>query len=126
MSLLVDEATLDAIRAERARRDAAAHALGVALAEYELAKNDLRKVDESMTLDERYLRLGAVQHEFEGYKDSGMKVIARSLAMEKRIADGALAAFGLPQEGRTFTIDQKTGDVLELVAGAYVPVEDAP
>ena len=54
---------------------------------------------------------------------SHMGVVVRANAAQKAIGEAALSALGLP-ESRAFTIDDRTGEVLELVAGSYVPVKE--
>ena len=118
----IDPLVLGQIQAQVKRKDQAAFALGVVVAEYELAKAGLALLAETVTRDGRLLRLGALQHEFDGYRDLHMKMMVQANAVQASLGEAALAALGLPKEGRTFTIDEKTGDVLELIGGAYVPV----
>ena len=121
----VSNDVLAALQAEIRTKDQAAFALGVAVAEYELAKAGLALLAETVTRDGRLLRLGALQDEFDGYRDTHMKIIVRATAAQAALGEAALAALGLPAQGRNFTIDPVTGEVLELVAGAYVPVQEA-
>ena len=121
----VSNDVLAALQAEIRTKDQAAFALGVAVAEYELAKASLALLAETVTRDGRLLRLGALQHEFDGYRATHMKIIVRATAAQAALGEAALAALGLPARGRNFTIDPVTGEVLELVAGAYVPVQEA-
>lgn len=121
MTMKVSAEALSAIREQVERKDKAALALGVALAEYEIEKLRLRTA--TMTKDEKFLRLGAVQSEFDGYRDTHMRIVIGANAAQKAIGEAALAALGLHEIGRDFTIDTKTGDVLELKDGAYVQVE---
>ena len=106
-------------------KDRAAFALGVAMVEYELEKLRLGKLPAGMSNDERLERLGAVQSEFDGYRDLHMVVVARANAAQAEIGKACLIALGLPEQGRTFTIDPLTGEVLELLAGSYRPVQEA-
>lgn len=112
---------LEAIRSQSAARDRAAFMLGVALAEYEISKRELAGASRQDA--DRLLRLGALQHEFDKVKETFLGSIDRALAERKKIAEAALNGVGLGMKERSFTIDEKTGDVLELIAGAYVPVE---
>lgn len=118
----IDSQILEQIQAQVKRKDQAAFALGVAVSEYELAKAGLSLLAETVTRDGRLLRLGALQHEFDGYRDLHMKVVVQANVAQASLGEAALVMLGLPKEGHTFTIDEKTGDVLELISGAYVPV----
>ncbi len=106
-------------------KDHAAFALGVALVEYEIEKLRLGELPAGMSHDERLTRLGAVLSEFDGCRNLHMKVVMRANAAQAAIGEAALAVLGLPEAGRNFIIDPITGEVLELVAGAYVPVQEA-
>ena len=119
----VNQKTLDQIKEQVNIKDRAAFALGVAVSEYELAKAGLALLADTVPRDERLLRLGALQSEFDGYRDTHMGVVVRANAAQKAIGEEALSALGLP-ESRAFTIDDRTGEVLELVAGSYVPVKE--
>lgn len=121
----INPAALDQLREQTKRRDQAAFALGVALAEYELAKAAIYMTVDTVARDERLLRLGAVQDEFDGYRDTHMKIIVQSRTAQKSIGDAALRQLGLDSVTQTFTIDERTGEVLELIAGNYVPVMGA-
>lgn len=119
----IDDKSLEGIKEQAGIRDAAAFALGVALAEYEIEKVKISE-NKEFSNEQSLLRLGAVQSEFDGHRDLHMKIVMRSRARQKALGDAALAAVGLQTgNGREFTIDLSSGDVLELLAGAWIPVE---
>ena len=121
----ISKERLEKIQEQVALKDRAAFALGVAMVEYELEKLRLTNREVEMTQRERLERLGAVQSEFDGYRDAHMKVVVKASAAQKALGEAALAELGLASKTRVFTIDQSNGEVMELVAGAYVPVEEA-
>ena len=121
----IDAESLLRLQEQIKLKDHAAFALGVALVEYEIEKLRLGELPAGMPHEERMTRLGAVQNEFDGYRNLHMKVVVRANAPQAAVGEAALAALGLPSEGGTFIIDPVTGEVLELVAGAYVPVQEA-
>lgn len=121
----IDAAKLKLLQEQVRMRNQAAGALGVALAEYEMEKMRLDFDRQKMTPDERHLRLGALQSEFDGYRDTHMKIVVRTSAVQAAIGESALADLGLASKERTFTIDTANGDVLELLNGSYVPVKEA-
>ena len=106
-------------------KDQAAHALGVACAEFELGKARLLLAADEMSAPERHVRRGALEFEMDKYRSTHMGSVVKASARQKEIGETALAAVGLASQRRVFTIDPKTGEVLELVAGAYVPVQEA-
>lgn len=103
------------------RKDQAAFALGVAVAELELEKARVRG-SLSMSAHEKLYRIGAATSEFDKYKDTHMHVVAEANARQQEVGDAALRELGLAPE-RTFIIEPKSGDVLELVNGAYVEAQ---
>lgn len=116
---------LTQIQEQVALKNSSAVALGVAMVEYELEKLRITNRETQMPLRERYERLGAVQTEFDGYRSTHMRVVIKANVRQKEIGEAALARLGLESKTRVFTIDEKNGDVLELVAGVYVPVKEA-
>ncbi len=106
-------------------KNLAAHALGVASVELELEKLRLTDPKTELTKSERYLRMGAVQIEFDGYRSTHMGTVLRANVRQKEIGEAAIDALGLASTKRVFTIDERNGDVLELINGFYVPVREA-
>lgn len=121
----ISDESLKQIQEQVALKNSSAAALGVAMVEYELEKLRLTDRETDLTVRERYERMGAVQTEFDGYRSTHMRVVVRANARQKEVGEAALAALGLASKTRVFTIEEKTGEVLELVAGAYVPVKEA-
>ena len=103
-------------------KDQAAFALGVAVAELELEKARVRGSLE-MSDHEKLYRIGAAHSEFDKYVGTHMRTVAGANSKQAEVGEAALRELGLPHE-RTFTIDPKSGEVLELLNGAYVPVEE--
>lgn len=116
---------LSKLKEQIALKNSSAAALGVAMVEYELEKYRITNKETELSPQERYQRLGAVQTEFDGYRNTHMRVVVRANARQKEIGEMALAALGLASKTRTFTIDENNGDVLELIAGIYSPVKEA-
>jgi len=121
MRIRIRPDALKAIQGEVAARDRAAFMLGVALAEYEINKTELGQ--SARPEGQKLLRLGALQHEFDTVKATFMGSIHKHLDGRREIAERSLAELGLDIPSRTFTIDETTGDVLELLNGNYVPME---
>ena len=117
----VQDSDLRSLRAELQRRDAYAHALGQAVIEHELARARILSAPGRDLL----LRIGAAAHEFDGVKDRHMAAVARSMAAQRAMGEAALRRLGLDPGRRELTIDLSTGDVLELLAGAWAPVAEA-
>lgn len=88
----VDKTFLTALQGEQAKRDHAAYCIGVAHLQFKEA-------------EERFLG-----------------VVNKSKADQKRIGAIALESLGLDPEKQELTIDLKTGEVLELVDGAWKEV----
>ena len=117
----IQDSDLRTLRAEAARRDAYAALIGQALIEHEVE----RAKAVALTGDQMLLRLGALTHEFDASRARTMEAVARSMAAQRAMGEAALRRLGLDPSRREFTVDLATGDVLELVAGAWAPVAEA-
>ena len=116
---------LNQIQDQVVLKNHAAHALGVASVEMELEKLRLSDPKTEMESQERIFRIGAVQSEFDGYRSTHMGVVLKANARQREIGEAALAELGLASTKRVFTIDERNGEVLELINGTYVPVLEA-
>ncbi len=121
----ISEECLSRIQEQIDLKNKAAGALGVASVEMELEKLRISDPQTDMTRGERFFRLGAVQSEFDGYRATHMGVVLKANARQREIGEEALAQIGLTSPTRIFTIDERNGEVFELVNGAYVPVKEA-
>ena len=121
----ISDKALAQIKEQIRFKDLAAHALGVAMVSMELEKLRLTDPASEMSRSERYMRLGAVQSEFDGYRATHMGVVLKANARQREIGEAALEELGLASESRVFTIDERNGDVLELINDTYVAVLEA-
>lgn len=95
-----------------------AMALGVCVASFEIARDDLLRAFYGKP--EYALRLGALAHEFEAQKAFFMETIRRTQAEQKAAGERALRAAGLDPVADTFTIDMQSWAVSKLVEGKWV------
>ena len=119
MNAHVSSSRLTSIREQVSRKNDLAHAIGIALIGYEMEKAKVMSSGGKGIAQ----KLGAVQVEYERIRARTMTAVARADAAQKAMGEAALAEIGLASDKRVFTIDVETGEVLELIDGAYLPVE---
>jgi len=120
MSLTISLEALGRIQEIRARRETDFHHLGVAVAEHAL---HVRGIDGKYSGDELLRKHGELELDLDRHRTTILTRIAGSLTDQKTAGEAALAELGLDHVRRELVIDEKTGEVRELVAGRYVGVK---
>lgn len=112
MVRITDHARQRIADVDKAQRDNA-HALGVCVAEFEIAR---RKI---LPKDQNYLiRVGALVVEFEGHKTFFLNTIQSTRETQRKVGEDALREVGCdPSNGEYKIID---GVVLKLVSGVWL------
>lgn len=98
--------------ADQVQRDNA-HALGVAVAEFELAREQL-----SPSVPNFLLRLGALVAEFEGYKTSFMNAVKATRVRQREAGEAALREVGIDPASGEYCV--RDGVVMKLVDAQWV------
>lgn len=113
-----------AIAQAHVKQNQNAMALGVCVASFEIAREDLLR--QFYGKPDYLLRLGVLMHEYEGQKAFFMETLRRTQAEQKAAGERALSHLKLDWVKDSYTIDLASWTVSKLVAGAWVQEFEEP
>lgn len=121
----ISEANLLRLRDLVDRKDAEARNYGVAGIELELAKIEINRKF-GHRYHERNKRIGAAQFEFDTHARNIMARVTALNDQQRETGEHAMREVGIDpgKKGTDYTIDLKTGQVLELFEGTWIPAKE--